>query len=92
MKLAIVVLGGVLLAGSAEAACTCACVNGEMKPLCESSIEIAPICGPQICPIVPPSIAPIEVPRIPPLGASSCRQAQVFNQATGEYRWQSVCR
>lgn len=76
----------------AGAACVCRCVNGEVRALCSSSIDIEPICAPQVCSIVPPSIAPIQQPRIPPIGTQSCRQAQVLNPNTGRYEWREICR
>jgi hypothetical protein len=80
----------VLLSTRAEASCTCQCVDGEMQPLCSSSIDIPPICPPRICPIAGPSIAPINPPTIPPLGTSSCRQARICDPY-GNCRWQQVC-
>ena len=77
---------------SANAACECRCVNGQVKALCTSTLDIPPICAPQICPIVPPSIQPIPKPDLPPLGTTSCREVQVFNPSTGRYEWQRVCR
>jgi hypothetical protein len=79
-----------LLSAPAEASCTCQCVDGEMQPLCSSSIDIPPICPPRICPIAGPSIAPINPPTIPPLGTSSCRQARICDPY-GNCRWQQVC-
>jgi len=83
----------VLLAGSttAYAECTCQCVNGHMQPLCDSSIDLPPICPPMVCPIATPSIAPISPPTLPPLGTTSCRQARVCDPY-GNCRWQEVCR
>jgi hypothetical protein len=75
----------------AVGACRCACVNGEVVPLCSNSLDLPPICPPRICPIVPPSIEPIQRPRIPPLGTSECRMKQVLNNATGRYEWREVC-
>lgn len=78
--------------GTAEAACQCSCVNGQVRPVCTSSIDIRPICTPGICPIVPPAIKPIAPPAIPPLGTKSCRMVQVLNPATGLYEWRNLCR
>jgi len=78
------------LVTSAQAACVCRCVDGEMQPICSSSIDLPPICPPAICPITAPSIAPIMPPTIPPLGTSDCRMAQVCNMF-GNCRWQRVC-
>lgn len=84
---------GVLSASvDANAACVCRCVNGEVQALCSSSIDLPPICAPQLCPITPPSIAPIQAPRIPPIGTTQCRQAQVLNPRTGQHEWREVCR
>lgn len=76
----------------ADAACVCRCVNGSVQVLCSNSIDLPPICAPQICPITPPSIAPIQTPTIPPIGTTQCRQAQVFNPRTGQHEWREVCR
>ena len=87
-------LGAAIYAGTisaVQAGCTCQCVNGEIQPLCNSALDIPPICMPTICPIMMPSIAPIEMPRIPLIGTSSCRQARICDQ-WGNYRWQEVCR
>ena len=82
-----------LLPGSpAQAACQCACVEGRVQAICESSIDLKPICSPQICQIVPPSLRPIQAPILPPIGASSCGQQQVFNSAAGRYEWRTLCR
>jgi hypothetical protein len=92
MKKALITLALLAAAGGANAACVCRCVNGEVRPLCTGSLDIPPICAPTICPIVPPSITPIQTPQIPPIGTSSCRQVQVLDPYTGQYRWQTVCR
>jgi hypothetical protein len=81
----------VLVGVRAEASCTCQCVDGEVQPLCSSSMENPPICPPRICPIAAPAIAPIQLPTIPPLGTSSCRQAHVCD-FYGDCRWQQVCQ
>jgi hypothetical protein len=89
------VLGAILLLGinieTADAACVCQCVDGEMQPLCQSSIDLPPICPPAVCPIAPPSVTPINPPTLPPLGTSQCRQARVCD-AFGNCQWQQVCR
>lgn len=81
----------VTLSGRADAACTCACINGVMQAICQNAIDLKPICPPTVCGIVPPSIAPIQRPRVPPIGTTSCRQAQVYNQATRRYEWRELC-
>lgn len=82
----------VALSWPAQANCVCRCVNGEVRALCTSTLDIQPICSPAICPIVPPSIAPIQGPMIPPLGTQGCRQVQVLNPTTGQYQWRTICQ
>jgi hypothetical protein len=81
----------VLLVTQADASCVCRCVDGEVQPLCSSSIDLPPICAPTVCNLVPPSIAPIQPTVMAPLGTSSCAQRQVLNPATRRYEWQSIC-
>ena len=77
--------------GRAGAECVCQCVDGHMQPLCQSSIDLPPICPAAVCPIAAPSIAPLNPPAIPPLGTSQCRQARVCD-TFGNCQWQQVCR
>jgi hypothetical protein len=81
-----------LISTYAFASCICRCVNGEMIPICSSSIDLPPICPPTICPIVPPSVQPINPPVIPPIGTSQCQNKQVLNQRTGQYEWRLICQ
>ena len=85
-------IGLMSIFGSAQANCECRCVNGSVQALCESSIDLKPICAPTICPLVPPAIAPITAPTLPPLGTSHCSNQQVLNPATGQYEWQRICQ
>lgn len=75
----------------ANASCTCQCVNGEMRPLCSSAMDLPPICPLVICPMAPLSLEPISPLTLPPIGTSHCRQAQVCDRY-GNCRWQQVCR
>ncbi len=77
---------------SISANCVCRCVNGEVVPLCSSSIDLKPICSPQICPLVPPSIQPITPPTIPPIGTKNCVNKQVLNPYTNSYEWKLICQ
>jgi hypothetical protein len=81
-----------LASTSAYAQCVCRCVNGTVQPLCRSSLDMPPICAPQICPIVPPSIQPIQPPTIPPIGTTACRKVPVFMPHLGRHEWVTVCR
>ena len=73
------------------ASCVCRCVDGEMTPICTSSIDIRPLCPPTICPLVPPSIQPIQPPVIPPIGTTRCEQKQVWSEAQHRYVWREIC-
>ena len=33
----------------ANAECVCSCVNGQVTPICTSSIDVRPICAPRVC-------------------------------------------
>jgi hypothetical protein len=76
--------------GTARAECTCQCVNGAMQPLCDSAINVPPICPPTVCPIMAPSVTPIDPPTILPIGTSECHQARVCG-TFGNCRSQQVC-
>lgn len=93
MKMATIILALGLtapLVGPAMADCTCECVNGRMQPLCDSSIDLPPICPPTLCPLAAPSLEPLNPPTLPPLGTSECHQARVCDEF-GNCRWQQVC-
>jgi hypothetical protein len=90
-RLILAVVFGVVFTVSAEAACACQCVDGEMQPLCTSSIDVPPICAMMVCSLAPPSVAPIQPMQLPPLGTSECAQHQVFNPAIRQYEWRTVC-
>jgi len=79
------------MASDAHANCVCRCVNGEMQAICQSSIDLPPICPPTICPTTPPAIEPLPSLRIPPIGTSQCRNVQVLNPRTNRYEWREVC-
>ena len=87
----LLVAGLFLFFSAVYAACECVCINGEVRALCTSTLDIEPICPPRICPITPPSIQPIQAPRVPPIGTTTCNQQQVYNEYTRRYEWQEVC-
>jgi hypothetical protein len=76
----------------AHAKCRCACVNGQVTPLCSSTRDMPSICSPQICPLVPPSIPPMTSPSLPPLGTTSCSMEEVYNKYTFQYEYRRICR
>ncbi|HFD33437.1 MAG TPA: hypothetical protein ENJ28_12115 [Gammaproteobacteria bacterium] len=86
-----VAIWGLLSVGSVSASCRCVCMNGEVRAICSSTLDIEPICPPRTCPITPPSVEPIQRPRVPPVGTSRCVQKQIYNEYTHRYEWKEVC-
>ena len=86
-----ILLGIVAAPVRSLASCVCRCVDGEVVPICTSSLEIPPICPPRICPIVPPAIPPIQPPVIPPVGTTRCEQRQVWSETRQQYVWREIC-
>ena len=82
---------GMLPVDTVSASCRCVCMNGEVRAVCSSTLDIEPVCPPRVCPIVPPSVEPIQRPKIPPVGTSSCVQKQIYNEYTRRYEWKEVC-
>ena len=76
----------------AEAGCVCRCVNGNMQPICSSTLDIPPICPARVCSVSPSRVEPVPSTALPPSGTTSCRQVQVKNPYTGQYEWKRVCR
>lgn len=76
----------------ADAACVCRCVNGKTQPVCDSPVDLKPICARAHCPIPPRSKRPQLPATAPPLGATSCAMAQVLDPRTQRYEWQRICR
>jgi hypothetical protein len=89
MKVIFFALAALVFSGQSEAACVCQCVNGQMRPLCSSSLDLPPICPLQLCPMVPPALAPLPPMQLPPLGTSNCRNVQVWNGY--QYVWRVIC-
>ena len=85
-------LFAMLMPAAAQAACVCRCMNGENVPICESTLDMPPLCPPKVCPLAPPSLPPLSAPTLPPLGTRDCTQQQVYNPATGRYEWRQICR
>jgi hypothetical protein len=85
------VLAALSLPLPALATCVCRCVDGEMVPICTSSLDLPPICPPTICPIVAPSIQPVEPPVVPPIGTTRCEQKQVWSDVQQRYVWREIC-
>jgi hypothetical protein len=89
--LVVAALGVLAIASIANAACQCVCMNGEVRAVCSSTLDVEPICSPRVCPITTPSVEPIQRPRVPPIGTSKCVQRQIYNEYTHRYEWREVC-
>jgi len=50
MRLLLIALFALVLTFESKTACVCRCVDGAMQPLCESSIDLPPICPAAACP------------------------------------------
>lgn len=74
-----------------SADCYCPCINGQNQPICDSAIELRPLCSPRACPLEPPSVKPINPPTIPPIGTETCIQELVWDHNYGKYVWKQVC-
>jgi hypothetical protein len=79
------------IATVASGNCVCACISGEVQAICQSSIDVEPICAPRVCPIAPPAIEPITAPRVPPVGTSECGPRLVYDDENDQYVWTTLC-
>lgn len=66
--------------------------NGEVQPICRTSLDVPPPCAPRVCPIMPPAVPPVQPPMVPPVGTSECVQQRILNEYTRQYEWRLVCR
>ncbi len=90
MRRVLIAVIALAVAAPAAADCICECVNGHMRPICSSAIDLPPICPPAVCPLAPPSIPPIQPPVIPPVGTTECRQKRVCD-LYGNCVWRTIC-
>ena len=81
----------IAFASTASAERACRCVNGKMRALCTSSIDLRPICPAKLCPRAPARLKPLPSLAIPPIGTTRCRQKQVLSPYTGRYEWRNIC-
>ena len=79
------------LNSTANASCTCECVNGQVEAICSNSMELRPLCAPRLCPLVNPSLKPLDSLTLPPLGTTTCTNMQVYNPYTYQYEWEEIC-
>jgi hypothetical protein len=75
-----------------HASCSCMCINGQVRAVCEKAKEIRPKCSPDTCPVVPPlSIAPVRSPKAASSSATNCQQVHVYDYSTKQYSRRMVC-
>ena len=82
----------VFVPATVDAACVCGCVNGKVQPVCDSPVDLKPICARAHCPIPPRGKRPQPPASAPPLGATSCSMEQVLNPRTQRYEWRRICK
>lgn len=78
--------------GSAEAACSCRCIDGKAQPVCSSSTDIRPFCQPASCPIAPPVKPPLDTRNPAPAVKPGCETKQVYDPETRAYTWEQICK
>ncbi len=80
---------------TASARCTWEwdCTTGTCKqvPVCDSTLDLPPIKPLELPPLVLPPVKPLDPLVIPPIGTGRCGTEYLCN-ATGQCRWESVCR
>ncbi len=86
----------VLVPTLAPAVCSCACVDGQAKPICPpNSPEIPTPCPVTVCPLVmppAPSTPPPPQPQtLSPDPTTQCTNRQVYNPQTGQNEWRRIC-
>ncbi len=74
--------------GTAEAACTCQCINGEVRAVCAYASEPEPVCPPRFCAM--PRVVP-EVPPPPSAGPRKCVVKEILNDRTGKFEKREMC-
>lgn len=85
-----------LLPAAGFADCSCLCVDGKLQAVCTESGEVAGnrgICqvrAAETCP-TPPDVGELETYQAPEEGVENCRQAQVYDAASGDYLTARVC-
>jgi hypothetical protein len=92
MQLPLIAVLLLSLTAISHAECVCRCVDGELQPICESAIDLPPLCPVAVCALPLPQPKPIQPPVLPPLGTTKCTPRQVLDPNTGQYDWQSICR
>ncbi len=85
-------LASLAVAGSAEASCSCRCLNGKSIPVCSSSSEIPPICNSTSCPLSAPPKLPQDARQPVPTVVPGCKNQEVYDPKTGRYSVESVCQ
>jgi hypothetical protein len=80
MRLLLIAAFLLMMMTGPQAECVCRCVEGEMQPICESAIDLRPLCPVTVCALPLPLARPIQPPVLPPLGTTKCTQRQVLDR------------
>lgn len=79
-------------ASVASADCECYCIDGEVASVCETAMDLEPVCSALICPPLPLEPEPIPDLVQVPVGATECRQHQVYDKFMDKYEWVMLCK
>jgi hypothetical protein len=94
--LGLLIGGGLLLwTLPASATCSCACVDGQARPICSNSFDVPVVCPQTVCPLTmapvvqqPPSAV---IQPVLPGSQQTCADRQVYNSQTGQSEWRRLC-
>jgi hypothetical protein len=95
MKRVAMLLAAVLVASVSTdvlADCKCSCVNGQIEAVCRLPSELPPVCAPKACTVKAPKPMLVNQTNVATNRSKECRETLKFNEATGAYIAQQVCR
>ncbi len=97
IALALLISGGVWLWSvmPAAASCSCACVDGQPRPICSNSLEVPTVCPPTVCPMTMAPTQPAQPAATSPVVTGTqqtCADRQVYNPQTGQNEWRRLCQ
>jgi hypothetical protein len=76
---------------AAHADCTCMCLNGQVRAVCENKLDKKPFCPKETCPYAPPLIPQKGSPKLSPTEGKTCQQFQVYDPNYKQYVWRMAC-
>jgi hypothetical protein len=85
-------MAAITVPGTAEAACTCRCLDGKAKAICSSGTDIPPLCNATKCPLSTPQRTPLDAREPAPPVKPGCTTRQVYNPDTARHEWAQICQ